>query len=65
MEFMFLILFVMGVLIHQRFFMGFPLVPTIVGVLSVSYIFNLILGEITLPAQIVSIVGRKTLEELE
>jgi len=65
MELMFLILFVIGVLIHQRFFMGRPIVPTIVGVLSVSYIFNLILGEVTLPAQIVSTVGRKTREELE
>ena len=56
-------LFVLGVFIHQRFFAGRPLVPTLVGVLSVSYIFNLILGVTTPPAQIVSVVGRKTLEE--
>jgi hypothetical protein len=58
-----LVLFVVGVLIHQRFFADRPIVPTIVGVLSVSYIFNLILGVTTPPAQIVSIVGHKTLEE--
>jgi hypothetical protein len=60
---MFLALFVVGVLIHQRFFAGRPLVPTVVGVLSVSYIFHLILGVTSPPAQIVSIVGHKTLEE--
>ena len=63
MELMILVLFVLGVFIHQRFFAGRPLVPTLVGVLSVSYIFNLILGVTTPPAQIVSVVGRKTLEE--
>jgi hypothetical protein len=61
--FVFLALFVVGVLIHQRFFAGRPLVPTIVGVLGVAYIFNLILGVTTPPAQIVRIVGHKTLEE--
>jgi hypothetical protein len=60
---MFIALFVVGVLIHQRFFAGRPLVPTIVGVLSVSYIFNLILGVTSPPAQIVSVIGHKTLEE--
>ena len=58
-----LVLFIVGVLIHQRFFADRPVVPTIVGVLSVAYIFNLILGVTTPPAQIVSVVGRKTLEE--
>jgi hypothetical protein len=57
-----LVLFVLGVFIHQRFFAGRPLVPTLVGVLGVSYIFNIIFGVITPPAQIVSTVGRKTLE---
>jgi hypothetical protein len=60
---MFLALFVVGILIHQRFFAGRPLIPTIVGFLSVAYFFNLILGVTTPPAQIVSIIGRKTLEE--
>jgi len=60
---MFLALFVVGVLIHQRFFAGLPIVPTIVGVLGVAWLFNLILGVTTAPAQIVSVVGRKTLEE--
>jgi hypothetical protein len=55
--------FVVGVLIHQRFFAGRPIVPTIVGVLSVALIFNVIFGVITPPAQIVSVVGHKTLEE--
>ena len=59
----FLALFIVGVLIHQRFFAGRPIAPTIVGVLSVAYLFNLILGVTTPPAQIVGIVGRKTLEE--
>jgi hypothetical protein len=63
MELLVLVLFVLGVFIHQRFFAGRPLVPTLVGVLSVSYVFNLILGVTTPPAQIVSVVGRKTLEE--
>ena len=31
---MFLALFVVGVLIHQRFFAGRPLIPTIVGMQS-------------------------------
>jgi hypothetical protein len=61
--FVFIALFVVGVLIHQRFFAGLPIVPTIVGVLGVAYFFNLILGVTTAPAQIVSIIGRKTLEE--
>lgn len=56
------VLFVLGVFIHQRFFAGRPLVPTLVGVLSVSYIFNLIFGVITPPAQIVRVAGHKTLE---
>ena len=60
---MFLALFVVGVLIHQRFFAGRPIVPTMVGVLGVAYLFNLILGVTTAPAQIVSVVGHKTLEE--
>jgi hypothetical protein len=60
---MFLALFVVGILIHQRFFAGRPLIPTIVGIMSVAYFFNLILGVTTPPAQIVSIIGRKTLEE--
>lgn len=60
---MFLALFVLGVFIHQRFFANRPIAPTIVGVLSVSYIFNLILGVTTAPAQIVSVIGHKTLEE--
>ena len=60
---MFLALFVVGVLIHQRFFAGRPLVPTVVGVLSVAYLFNLILGVTTAPAQFVSVIGHKTLEE--
>lgn len=55
------VLFVLGVFIHQRFFAGRPLVPTMVGILVVSYIFNLIFGVITPPAQIVSVAGRKTL----
>jgi hypothetical protein len=59
------VLFVLGVFIHQRFFAGRPLVPTLVGILSVSYIFNLIFGVITPPAQIASVVGRKTLEVRE
>jgi hypothetical protein len=60
---MFVTLFVIGVFIHQRFFANRPIVPTLVGILSVAYIFNLILGVTTPPAQIVSAVGRKTLEE--
>ena len=60
---MFFALFVVGVLIHQRFFAGRPIVPTIVGVLGVAYLFNLILGVTTPPAQIARVVGRKTLEE--
>ena len=60
---MFVTLFVIGVFIHQRFFANRPIVPTLVGILSVAYIFNLILGVTTPPAQIVSIVGSKTLEE--
>jgi len=63
MELMFFVLFVVGVFIHQKFFAGRPIVPTIVGVLSVAFIFNLIFGVTTPPAQIVSIVGHKTLEE--
>jgi hypothetical protein len=59
----FLALFVVGVFIHQRFFAGRPVIPTIVGILSVAYLFNLILGVTTPPAQIVSVIGRKTLEE--
>ena len=59
------VLFVLGVFIHQRFFAGRPLVPTLVGILGVSYIFNLIFGVITPPAQIVSVAGRKTLEARE
>jgi hypothetical protein len=61
--FMFLALFVLGVFIHQRFFAGRPIVPTIVGVLSVALLFNIIFGVVTPPAQIVSVVGHKTLEE--
>jgi hypothetical protein len=57
-----LVLFVLGVFIHQRFFAGRPLVPTMVGVLSVAYLFNLLFGVTTPPAQIVSTVGHKTLE---
>jgi hypothetical protein len=60
---MLLALFVLGVFIHQKFFAGRPIIPTIVGVLSVAYFFNLILGVTTPPAQIVSIIGHKTLEE--
>jgi hypothetical protein len=60
---MFLALFVVGVFIHQRFFAGRPIVPMIVGVLGVAFIFNLIFGVITPPAQIVSVIGHKTLEE--
>jgi hypothetical protein len=56
-----LVLFVLGVFIHQRFFTGRPLVPTMVGVLGVSYMFNVIFGVITPPAQIVSVAGHKTL----
>ena len=58
------ILFVLGVFIHQQFFAGRPLVPTLVGILSVAYVFNLVLGVTTPPAQIVSVVGRKTLADL-
>jgi len=60
---MFLALFVLGVFIHQRFFADRPIVPTIVGVLSVALLFNIIFGVVTPPAQIVSVVGHKTLEE--
>jgi hypothetical protein len=57
----FLALFVVGVLIHQRFFADLPIVPTMVGVLGVAYLFNLVLGVTTAPAQIVRIVGHETL----
>ena len=60
---MFLALFVVGVLIHQRFFAGRPPIPTMVGVLGVAYLFHLILGVTSPPAQIVSVIGHKTLEE--
>jgi len=53
--------FVIGVGIHQRFFKGRPPVAIIFGTLAVAYIFNLILGITTPPAQIVSLVGHETL----
>lgn len=59
----FVVAFVIGVGIHQRFFKGRPPVAIIFGTLAVAFIFNLILGIKTPPAQIVSIVGHKTLEE--
>jgi len=62
-EALIVVLFVLGVFIHQRFFAGRPLVPTLVGVLSVAYLFSLIFNVTTPPAQIVSVVGRKTLAD--
>ena len=59
----FVFAFIVGVGIHQRFFKGRPSVAIIFGTLAVAFIFNLILGITTPPAQIVSIVGHKTLEE--
>jgi hypothetical protein len=58
---MFILLFVLGVFIHQRFFANRPIAPTIVGVLGVSWLFSIIFGVITPPAQIVRIVGHETL----
>jgi len=57
----FVVAFVIGVGIHQRFFKGRPPVAIIAGTLAVAFIFNLILGINTPPAQIVSIIGRETL----
>jgi hypothetical protein len=57
----FVVAFVIGVGIHQRFFKGRPPVAIIFGTLAVAYIFNLILGITTPPAQIVSLVGHETL----
>lgn len=55
--------FIVGVYIHQRFFKGRPPVAIIFGTMVVAFIFNLIWGITTPPAQIASIVGRKTLED--
>jgi hypothetical protein len=58
-----LVMFAIGAFIYQKFLQGKPPVVIIFGTLAVAYIFNLILGITTPPAQIVSIVGHKTLEE--
>ena len=57
----FVVAFVIGVGIHQRFFKGRQPVAIIAGTLAVAFIFNLILGITTPPAQIVSLVGHETL----
>ena len=56
-----LVIFGIGALIHQRFFKGRQPVAIIFGTLAVAFIFNLILGITTPPAQIVSLVGHETL----
>jgi hypothetical protein len=56
-----LVMFAIGAFIYQRFLQGKPAVVIIFGTLAVAYIFNLILGITTPPAQIVSLVGHETL----
>lgn len=58
------IAFVLGVLIHQKYLAGRPIVPVIVGTLAVAQIFNWIFKIDTPPVQIFHAVQSKTSEEL-